>query len=96
MNAVEKDIAKQLEDLVGRRFNNQTLEAELSKIFKQEIGIADVSRDDDELVDFNLLTGFDNEELGIYGYADIYFLPMRREGFDNSTFYVTEVAVEFE
>jgi len=31
-----------------------------------------------------------------YGDFDIYMLPMRRAGFDDSTMYITEVAYEFD
>lgn len=90
------DIELALEDLVGQRFNKETLEAKLSEIFKKPITVEDTSKEDDELSDFNLLAGFDNEETEIFGYVDIYYLPMRREGFDGATWYVTEVAIEFE
>jgi hypothetical protein len=92
----ELPIAEALENLVGRRFNKETLEAKLSEIFGIEAKVEDISKDDDELSDFNYLTAFDNKDKGIYGYADIYFLPMRRTGFDGATFYVTEVGYEFE
>lgn len=90
------DINLALEDLVGQRFNKETLEAKLAVIFKQPITVEDISKDDDELSDFNLLTNFDNEETNMFGYADIYYLPMRRAGFDEAVWYVTEVAVQFE
>ena len=96
MKAIEKLIKNQLEDLVGKRFNKETLEAKLSEIFGHPAKVEDVSKDDDELADFNRITNCDNTETDIYGYADIYYLPMRREGFDGSTFYVTEVSYEFE
>jgi hypothetical protein len=92
----ELPIAEALKNLVGRRFNKETLEAKLSEIFGIKAKVEDISKDDDELSDFNYLTAFDNKDKGIYGYADIYFLPMRRTGFDGATFYVTEVGYEFE
>jgi hypothetical protein len=96
MNNQELRIALQLENLVSKRFNKETLETKLSEIFGVEAKVEDISKDDDELSDFNYLTAFDNKDKGIYGYADIYFLPMRRTGFDGATFYVTEVGYEFE
>ena len=78
------EITLALEDLVGQRFNKATLEAKLAVIFKQPITVEDISKDDDELVDFNLLTNFDNEETNMFGYVDIYYLPMRRAGFDEA------------
>ena len=90
------DIELALEHLVGKRFNKETLEAKLAEIFKQPITVEDISKDDDELADFNLLTNFDNEETNMFGYVDIYYLPMRRAGFDEAVWYITEIAVQFE
>ena len=90
------DLGIKLEDLVGRRFNKETLEAKLSEIFGQPITVEDISREDDELSDFNLLTEFGNADSELYGYVDIYYLPMRRAGFDEAVWYITEVSIEFE
>lgn len=92
----EIEIEVALEDLVGRRFNKETLEAKLSEIFGHPATVEDISKDDDELADFNLLSNLDNKEKDLYGYIDIYYLPMRREGFDGATWYITEVSYEFE
>jgi len=92
----EIEIEVALEELVGQRFNKETLEAKLSTLFKQPITVEDISHEDDELSDFNLLTEFGNADSELYGYVDIYFLPMRKEGFDGAVWYITEIAVEFE
>ena len=92
----EIEIEVALEELVGQRFNKETLEAKLSTLFKQPITVEDISREDDELSDYNLLAHFDNEETDLFGYVDIYFLPMRKEGFDGAVWYITEIAVQFE
>lgn len=92
----EYDIRMALESLVGSRFNKESLEKELSEIFGIEIILEDISKEDDELADYNLLGGFDIPERELYGFFDIYFLKMRRPGFDNADIYVTEVAIEFE
>lgn len=88
-----------LEELVGKRFNKETLEDALTKLFEYPITLDDVTKEDDELPDYNFLGGFDikypnNQHL--YGFFDIYFLKMRNEGFSGSNIYVTEVAIEFE
>ena len=93
---IEKAVMKGLEALVGQRFNKKSLEAKLSLIFGDVAKVALIGQDNTEATDFNFLTNFDNEVKGIYGYADIYFLKMRRKGHDGATFYVTEVAYEFE
>ena len=92
----EYDIRVALESLVGSRFNKESLEKELSEIFGIEIVLDDISRDDDELGDYNFLGHFDIPKKELYGFFDIYFLKMRKPGFDNADIYVTEVAIEFE
>ena len=92
----EHDIRVGLEDLVCSRFNKESLEEKLTEIFGVPIVVDDISRDDDELGDYNFLGGFDIPEREFYGYFDIYFLKMRRPGFDNADIYITEVAIEFE
>lgn len=92
----EYDIRVGLEDLVQSRFNKETLQQRLTEIFGTSIELDDISREDDELADFNFLGHFDIPEKDLYGYFDIYFLKMRRPGFDNADIYITEVAIEFE
>jgi hypothetical protein len=92
----EYDIHMALESLVFNRFNKESLEKELTEIFGVPIVVEDISREDDELADYNLLGSFDIPERELYGYFDIYFLKMRRPGFDGADIYVTEVAIEFE
>jgi hypothetical protein len=91
------DIELALEDLVGQRFNKETLEAKLAEIFKESITVEDISHDDDELSDFNLLTEFGtSDDAELHGFVDIYFLPMRIAGFDGATWYITEINVGFD
>ena len=92
----EYDIRAGLESLVGSRFNKESLEKELTEIFGIEIVLEDISHDEDELGDYNFLGSFDIPERELYGYFDVYFLKMRRPGFDGADIYVTEVAIEFE
>lgn len=83
-----------LESLVNFRFNEQSLNKYLSEFFEVEIKVEDVSRDDDELVDYNYIFNIDTKHLFID--VDIYFLKQRKAGFDDATFYITEVAYNFE
>ncbi len=92
----EKEISIRLESLVGNRFDKESLEKTLSIIFDLEIVLDDISHEEDELGDYNFLGHFDSPDKNLYGYFDIYFLKMRRPGFDGSDLYVTEVAIEFE
>jgi hypothetical protein len=101
MTPRKKEVVKFLESLVGQRFNTDTLDAKLSDHFNEEIHVENVSQaridsgeDDDELSDWNLM--FDSKNQETYGYFDIYFLQMRRPGFDGATIYVTEVGYEFD
>lgn len=94
--SAEKEISNRLESLVGNRFTKESLEKTLSIIFDVDIALDDISKEDDELADYNFIGGFDIPERELYGYFDIYFLKMRRPGFDGADIYVTEVAIEFE
>jgi hypothetical protein len=101
MTQRKKEVVNFLESLVGQRFNTESLEAKLSEHFNETIRVENVSQaridsgeEDDELVDWNLM--FDSTKDETYGYFDIYMLPMRRQGFDGATFYVTEVGYEFD
>jgi hypothetical protein len=92
------EIINLLEGLVHNRFSLESLNTKLSQFFGETIevynasqGRIDSGEDDDELSDWNLM--FTSEKHAIDG--DIYFLPMRREGFDGSTIYITEVGYEF-
>ena len=100
MTKLQKQIATLLEELVGQRFNEETLNHRLTDILQWEIKVEDISDKEDELVDYNFVFGFgdvnSDDDSELYGYGDIYFLKMRNEGFDGATFYVTEVNVDFE
>lgn len=92
----QRKIINGLEALVHNRFNKKQLEAKLTELFGHKAKVGNITRKDDEGTDYNFITSFDNKEKGIYGYADIYFLKMRRKGHDDATFLVTEVGYEFE
>ena len=96
MNKLQKQIATLLEELVGKRFNEETLNHRLTDIFQWDVKVEDISDKEDELSDYNFVFGFGDTDSELYGFGDIYFLKMRREGFDDATFYVTEVYVDFE
>lgn len=97
----KKEVIIFLEGLVHNRFSIDSLTKELSTFFGEEIEVYNASQgridngeDDDGLVDWNLMFTFESENLLVDG--DIYFLLMRREGFDGATMYVTEVGYEFQ
>lgn len=95
-NKKEYDIRTNLEELVGSRFNKESLEEKLTEIFGVPIVVEDISEKEDELCDYNFVGCFDIPEKELYGYFDIYFLKMRRPDFDGSDIYVTEVGIDFE
>ena len=96
MDKLQRQIATLLEELVGQRFNEETLNHRLSDILQWDVKVEDISDKEDELSDYNFVFGFGDTDSELYGFGDIYFLKMRREGFDGATFYVTEVNVDFE
>jgi hypothetical protein len=100
----QQEVVKFLESLVTQRYNMETLTKKLSEFFQEPIELenntqaridsGDFTCDDDLPADYNLMFNLEREDQ--YGYFDIYMLPMRREGFDGSTMYITEVAYEFD
>ena len=96
MDKLQKQIATYLEELVGQRFNEETLNHRLTDIFQWNVKVEDISNKEDELSDYNFVFGFGDTDSELYGYGDIYFLKMRNKGFDGSTFYVTEVSIDFD
>ena len=93
-----------LENLVTQRFSEERLNKTLSEFFNEPIVVENNTQDridnndfdteEDLPADYNLMFNVDNEQ--DYGYYDIYMLPMRRAGFDESTMYITEVAYDFD
>ena len=90
-----------LESLVHSRFSLESLNKKLSDFFGEKVEVYNASQsridngeDDDALADWNLMFAIEHEELFVD--VDIYFLPMRREGFDGATMYITEVGYEFQ
>ena len=97
-----KETIEFLESLVHTRESIESLNKKLSKFFGENIEVYNASQgridngeDDDELSDFNLLFNIEGFANPSAGYFDIYFLPMRRAGFDGATMYITEVSYEF-
>jgi hypothetical protein len=99
MDITQSQTIKILEELVHKRFNKETLEAYLTEKFSYPITLDDVSRDDDELSDYNFIGNIDikyPDGFHLFADIDIYFLKMRRAGWDDSDIYITEVSYEFE
>lgn len=92
----QHDISVKLEKLVHKRFNEKTLEEELSKIFGGEeihieLGYLDV--EDETAPDWNYM--FTSEQDVIGGDFDIYVLMQRNKDYNGNTMYVTGVGYEF-
>lgn len=100
----QAEVIEFLESLVNKRFSEADLNKKLSEFFEEPIVVENNTQDridnndfdseEDLPTDFNLMFNLEREDQ--YGYFDIYMLPMRREGFDGSTMYITEVGYEFE
>ena len=94
------DVIEFLEKLVWGRESIESLNEKLTEFFQQKVEVHNVSQDriesgdDDELCDYNLMFNIEDGS-DISGYFDIYMLPMRREGYDGSNMYITEVSYEF-
>lgn len=83
-----------LESLVHKRFSEERLNKVLSDFFKQDLEFYN-GEDDDELTDFNLMVNVDSDGVSDAIDIDIYMLPMRCKGWDDSDMYITEVGYEF-
>ena len=100
----QREIIDFLENLVTQRFSEERLNKKLSDFFGEPIVVEnntqvridnlDFGCEEDLPADYNLMFATTKEEQ--YGDFDIYMLPMRRAGFDDSTMYITEVAYEFD
>lgn len=90
----QKKMIQDLESLVHRRFNEETLNAELSAIFGEEVKVEEICQDCDYLMDYNL--GWNSEQDGIAGFYDIYVLKSKPNYVGLYTMYVTEVGYEFD
>ena len=102
LSEAQQEAVEFLENLVGTRQSIESLNNILSEKFRYKVKVYNASQgridngeDDDELTDFNLMFNVDNFCNPKSGDYDIYFLPMRREGFDGATMYITEVGYEF-
>lgn len=95
MKYSEKQVAVvlALENLVHKRFNKDSLEKELSKIFKEPITIELGCEDVDYLSDWNYMFSSENDEIG--GDFDIYVLKHKNTDIWGNTMFVTEINAEF-
>lgn len=97
MTRERKECVEFLEHLVHKRFNIEQLNEELSRFFGEDVSVVDTTPEDlsDGCEDFNLMAVLKQENDDMPWVFDIYYLPMRREGFDGATMYITEVSYEF-
>lgn len=93
MTDKQRLIANALENLVGKRFNKQSLEKDLSQIFAEDIKIELGCQDVDYLADWDFMFCSENADYG--GDFDIYVLYHRNKDTFGNTFYVTEVSYDF-
>lgn len=90
----QRQLIQDLESLVHRRFNEETLNAELSRIFGEKVKVEEICQDCDYLMDYNL--GWNSEKEDIAGFYDIYVLKCKPNYSGKNTMYVTEVGYEFD
>lgn len=86
-------IIERLENLVGQRFNEKTLNEELSSIFNEEIKVELGYEDVEEFPDYDYMFESQNNEYG--GDFDIYVLKHKATDFLGNDFYVTGVGYDF-
>ena len=100
----QKKVVEFLENLVYGRESIESLNKKLSDHFGEKIEVYNKTQDyldrgeddgDEVLTDFNLMFNIEGEDNELSGFYDIYMLPMRREGFDGATMFITEIGYEF-
>lgn len=93
-NERQRKLIRDLESLVHRRFNEETLNAELSKIFGEKVKVEEGCQDCDYLMDYDLMWNSEKEDIA--GFYDIYVLKAKEGYTGDNTMYVTEVGYEFD
>lgn len=91
LTSKKKKAIEFMESLVYGRYTMAQLNEMVSNHFGETIKIEEI---ESEGTDGNLL--FASRSDDTYGYFDIYFLPMLKEGFGGTNMFVTEIAWEFE
>lgn len=90
----QRKIAKAMESLVHKRFNEETLKAELTKIFGKEIDGFELGYEDvEDFPDWDFMFAVNDDEIG--GDFDVYVLMHKNKDMFGNTLYVTEVAYDF-
>ena len=93
----QEEVEKQFRALLHRRFNEESLNKELSRIFGEEVKVHEFL--DDEEWDGDWCYTFEISSGELEGYFDLYFLKMKkqREDYDDGLrFYITELTYNFE
>lgn len=86
-----KNIVKCLENLVHKRFNLNTLQKEIEKIFN--IGNIELI-ECTEYIDKCYMFAINKQNIG--GVFDVMYLPMTNKGRDGETMYITEIGFMFD
>lgn len=96
MTDKEKLVTDRLHSLLFRRFNKESLNRELSKLFEQEIQVCEMDYDDEWSCDWCFTFGTEGEISGVF---DLYFLKMREKpehNDDGLRFLITEYSYFFD
>ena len=93
MTTARNYIVSELELLIGKRFNEESLNNELSKIFCESIKVLLDTDDDNENSDYHYTFSSDDEEFG--GEFDLYFLKHKNIDELNNTLYITDIDFNF-
>lgn len=91
----QKDIIKNLENLVHKRFSYDNLKLKLCEFFGEN-DIYTYSIDDDDVVNYDNVMEFCITKPIVGGVFDIYYLPMKNKGPNGEEIYITEVGYIFD
>lgn len=96
MTDKEKLVTDRLRSLLFRRFNEESLNRELSRLFEQEIQVCEMYYDAEWSCDWCFTFGTEGEISGVF---DLYFLKMREQpehNDDGLRFLITEYNYFFD
>ena len=91
------EVAQFLESLVHERHTIKSLEDKINSEFNSNIKFElcnDDDNDEDTKTDFNLIGVLEFKD--VFCDVDVYYLPMRYNGFDGANILITEVGYEFQ
>lgn len=96
VQAKRQEVINKLESLVHKRFSYKVLNQVLCELFEvDDIYVSECEGEDEELrCDYDLEFAITKPIIG--GVFDIYYLPMKKKGYNGEEIYITEIGYMFD